>query len=138
MTKTGSLFVILLLFISTAYAHAIPEDVAVRIIVSEAADQGLKGMVCVGEVLRHRGSIKGFYGYPSNRAKRQPRSVWEMAEKAWDLSANTNFTRGADHFENIHRFGKPWWVRNCVQTYEYGNHVFFKEIHPQEHYKPRF
>ena len=97
---------------------------------SEAADQGLKGMICVGEVLRHRASIKGFYGYASNRMKHQPKSVWDMASKAWELSARTDYTKGADHFENIHRFGRPWWAKYCIKTFEYKDHVFYKEIHP--------
>lgn len=121
-------FVTLFLLVPHAYAQAIPQDVAVRIIVSEAADQGLKGMICVGEVLRKRANIKGFYGYRSNRIKQQPKSVWGMAEKAWELSARTNFTKGADHFENIHSFGTPWWAKYCVKTFEYKDHVFYKEV----------
>ena len=131
LTKKGLCFVILFLFISNVYAQTIPQDIAVRIIVSEAADQGLKGMICVGEVLRHRASIKGFYGYQSNRIDHQPKFVWEMADKAWKLSASTNYTNGADHFENIHRFGSPRWVKYCVKTYEYKDHVFYKEIRPK-------
>ncbi len=122
------LILLLLIFVSKAHAGEIPDDIAVRIIVSEAADQGLRGMVCVGEVLRHRGSIKGFYGYGSNRMKSQPGFVWEMAAKAWKLSADTNYTNGADHFENIRIFGEPWWVKYCVKTYEYKDHVFYKEV----------
>jgi len=121
-------FIVALTFISTAHAQTIPQGVAVRIIVGEAADQGLKGMICIGEVLRLRASVKGFYGYKSNRTKDQPKSVWVMAAKAWKESAHTNYTKGADHFENIHRFGKPWWVKYCVKTYEYKDHVFYKEI----------
>ena len=111
-----------------AQAHDIPRDVAVRVIVSEAADQGLKGMICVGEVLRHRGSARGFYGYRSNKADKQPFFIWQMAAKAWELSAHTNYTKGADHFENVRRFGEPRWVKYCVKTYEYKDHVFYKEI----------
>jgi len=130
MARKWFYFLILFLFIPKVYAQAIPEDVAARIIVSEAADQGLKGMVCVGEVLRHRAGTKGFYGYRSNHTDHQPRSVWEMADRAWEISASTNYTKGADHFENIRRFGTPWWVRYCVKTYEYKDHVFFKEVRP--------
>jgi len=122
------LIVLLLTFVSKAHAEKITDDVAVRIIVSEAADQGLKGMICIGEVLRRRASTKGFYGYKSNRSKNQPEFVWKMAAKAWKQSLHTNYTKGADHFENIRRFGKPWWVKHCVQTYEYKDHVFYKEI----------
>ena len=114
-----------------AHARDIPQAAPVRVIVSEAADQGLKGMICVGEVLRRRGSIKGFYGYRSNRPDKQPPSVWQMAAKAWELSAYTDYTRGADHFENVRQFGEPWWVKSCVKTYEYRDHVFYKENKPR-------
>jgi len=117
-----------LTFTSTSHAEMIPKDVAVKIIVSEGADQGLKGMICIGEVLRLRGSVKGFYGYRSNTMKVQPRSVWAMAAKAWEESAYTHYTKGADHFENIRTFGKPWWAKYCVETYEYKDHVFYKEV----------
>ncbi|MBF0490039.1 MAG: hypothetical protein HQL15_05400 [Candidatus Omnitrophica bacterium] len=121
-------FLVMTAFIPKAQAKEIPQDVAVRVIVSEGADQGLKGMICIAEVLRVRGSIRGFYGYQLNRLKRNQKSVKDMAAKAWGISAHTNYTHGADHFENIHRFGQPWWVRYCVKTYEYKDHVFYKEI----------
>jgi hypothetical protein len=134
MTKKWFCFVVILfLFIPSVHARTIPQDIAVRVIVSEAADQGLKGMICVGEVLRRRGSTKGFYGYRSNRINHQPASVWKMARKAWVLSETTNYTRGADHFENIHQYGQPYWVKHCVKTYVYKDHVFYKEVHPILH-----
>ena len=121
-------FIVVLTFISTAHAEIILDRIAVRVIVGEAADQGLKGMICIGEVLRLRASVKGFYGYKSRGIKDQPKTVWETAAKAWKESAYTNYTKGADHFENIHRFGEPWWVKYCVKTYEYKDHVFYKEV----------
>jgi hypothetical protein len=120
--------VVMAALMSTAHADSIPPDIAVRIIIGEAADQGLKGMICTAEVLRRRASIKGFYGYKSNWIYSQPRSVWEMAAEAWKESAYTNYTKGADHFENVHRFGEPWWARYCVKIYEYKDHVFYKEV----------
>lgn len=116
-------------FNSRAYAQEISQHTAERIIVSEAANQGLKGMICVAEVLRNRGRTKGFYGYKSNHVNHQSSRVWEMAAKAWELSAHTDYTKGADHFENIHTFGLPRWVKYCIKTYEYRDHVFYKEIH---------
>jgi len=125
-------FIIVLIFAPTVHADIIPNNVAVRIIVSEGADQDLRGMICIAEVLRLRASTKGFYGYSSNR-KVQPGSVWQTAGKAWQESAYTNYTRGADHFENIHKFGKPWWARYCVKTYEYKDHTFYKEVRSEHH-----
>ncbi len=121
-------FFVISIFVPKAYAEAIPREVAVRIILSEAADQGFKGMVCVGEVLRHRGSTKGFYGYQSNRLKQKSKALQAIALRAWEESAHTNYTKGADHFENIRKFGKPAWVKHCIKTSEYKDHVFYKEI----------
>ena len=120
--------IVFLTFISSVQAERIPDKIAVKIIVSEGADQGLKGMICIAEVLRLRGSIKGFYGYKSKSMKKEPKSVWELAAKAWEQSRHTNYTKGADHFENIKSFGLPWWAKYCVKTYEYKDHVFYKEV----------
>jgi len=126
--RLGFGFLAFLIFIPTVHAQKIPYDVAVRIIVSEGADQGFKGMICIAEVLRHRASVEGFHGYKSNLIMKEPKSVWEMAAKAWKQSAYTNYTKGADHFENVHRFGEPWWAKYCVKTYEYKDHIFYKTV----------
>lgn len=118
-----------LFFPVSIYAREIPEDIAVKIILSEASNQGLKGMVCVGEVIRHRGSIKGFYGYRRYGWARESKSVWETAKKAWEESQYTNYTKGADHFLSVHVSGIPEWLRYSVKTYEYKDHIFYKEVY---------
>jgi len=122
-------YLLIVTFVTVARAEEIPQNVAVQIIVSEGADQGLKGMICIAEVLRRRGSVKGFYGYKRNMMKAESRFTWQMAARAWGISAHTHFTNGADHFENIRSFGAPWWAKYCVLTFEYKDHVFYKEIH---------
>jgi len=104
----------------------IPSQVALRVLIGEAGDQGLKGMICVGEVLRKRGSIRGFRGYRAKHIKDTPASIWKQAALAWERSAHTNFTNGADHFENVRRFGQPKWAKGFTKTYEYKDHVFYK------------
>ncbi len=106
----------------------IPDHVATRVLIGEAADQGLKGMICVAEVLRRRGSTKGFYGYHSKHITAEPPRVWDLASKAWKRSAYTNYTNGADHFDNVRKYGQPWWAKKCVQTYAYRDHVFYKAL----------
>ncbi len=123
----GVVFFLFLILAPDAGARQIPADAAIRILIAEAADQGFKGMLCVGEVLRRRGSTKGFYGYKSNMAKRQPKSIWRLAARAWQQSAYSNHTQGADHFENVRGFGEPWWAKYCVKVYEYKDHVFYKK-----------
>lgn len=109
-------------------AHAaVNESDAIKILVGEASNQGFKGMVCVAEVLRTRGSIKGFYGLNAKHSSREPKWVWEQARKAWLASAKTNYTKGANHFENIVAFGCPTWVKSCVETFRHKDHVFYRE-----------
>ena len=108
--------------------NQISDNIAVRILIGEASNQGLKGMICVGEVIRHRNSVKGFCGVRSKHIMSEPKSVWKMAKIAWELSAHTNYTQGADHFENVHDFGIPCWAKECVKVYEYKDHVFYKGI----------
>jgi len=125
--RLAFVFVFFLIYVPMVHAQKTTYDIVQRIIISEGADQGLKGMICIAEVVRHRASVKGFYGYKSGWINKEPKSIWDMADKAWKQSAYTNYTKGADHFENIRRFGTPWWAKYCVKTYEYKDHVFYKE-----------
>lgn len=103
------------------------EAQAINTIVGEAANQGLVGMTAVAEVIRRKGSLRGFYGFKAKHSAHEPSWVWIEARKAYYASANTNLTYGADHFENICTFGQPYWVKNCVKTFTYRDHVFYKE-----------
>lgn len=119
----------LLFIVGIMSAHAdVTDEQGIAILVGEASNQGMIGMICVGEVLRHRNSVKGFYGLKAKHSHQEPDWVWEMARKAWFASKTTNFTNGADHFENIKAFGTPSWVKNCVETFRYKDHVFYREV----------
>lgn len=121
-----------LLFMSGCWntvAHAsVTDEQAVQILVGEASNQGLKGMICVAEVLRTRNSVKGFYGLKAKHSHKEPAWVWAQARKAWEMSASTNYTRKANHFENIQAFGCPSWIKRCVETFRYRDHVFYREV----------
>jgi hypothetical protein len=119
-----------LLFHPSVSANEVSRSAAIRVLVGEASDQDIHGMICVGEVLRRRGSIKGFVGYHSDHVMYEPRSIWRMAAIAWDTSARTHYTNGADHFYDKRRFSGPPWSGNFVETYAYKNHVFCKEVKP--------
>lgn len=109
-------------------AHAeIPESKAVKILVGEASNQGFKGMVCVGEVLRRQGSTRGFCGLNASHSAHEPKWVWNMARRAWLASKTSNLTKYADHFENL-KLDTPYWVKNCVLTFRYKDHAFFREV----------
>lgn len=117
----------LVLIAFSGRAHAYTNEEAIKTIVGEASNQGFKGMVAVGEVIRTKGSLKGFYGLHASHSAHEPKWVWKQARKAWLASKTTHITHYAEHFENIHTFGKPYWVKNCVKTFEYKDHIFYKE-----------
>ena len=118
---------ILILCAGLAQAGEIPEDVAVRVLIGEAGNQGEVGMIAVAEVLRRRGSTKGFYGLKAKHVDQQPAWVWEMARKAWRASASTNYTRGASHFENVKAFGTPYWAKKMEVVFVHKAHTFYRE-----------
>lgn len=124
-----SAFFILVLMITPAHA-ATDRKTAITAIVGEAANQGFDGMTAVGEVIRHRGSVKGIYGYKAMQHRTEPASVWAAAEKAWDRSATSDLTHGATLFENVAAFGFPksWDRTKVVCVAEIKDHWFFTEI----------
>lgn len=111
-----------------APAHAYTEQEAIRTIVGEASNQGYIGMVAVAEVIRHKGSLRGFYGLQASHSAHEHRWVWKQARRAWLASLHTNYTCKADHFENIHAFGCPYWVKNCIKTFTWKDHIFYREV----------
>jgi len=120
-------FLLLVFWPGTAHADQITEDQAIRTIIGEAANQGEKGMICVGEVLRRRGRTQGFYGLKAKHIDQQPSWVCEQAKRAWHKSAFTNYTLGSTHFENVHIFGSPSWSKRMKTVYRYRDHTFFVE-----------
>jgi len=115
--------------IPLAFAREIPVHLASRVLLGEAADQGMKGMVCVGEVLRRRGDVRGFYGYSSRNVYNEPAYMWKMAAKAWEISAYTHYTKGADHFLDMRTTANlPDWVHDCIITFRFKHHVFYRTV----------
>jgi hypothetical protein len=121
--------VVLLAMVQSAEAQvvqpAIPADQAVRAIIGEAADQGYEGMLAVACAIRNRGTLKGVYGLGAKHIDKEPEWVWDLARKAWKNSAECDVTKGADHWENIKAFGKPYWADKCEKTYTHKDHVFY-------------
>lgn len=117
-----------LLVPSTVKAAPIPEALAVKAIIGEAANQGYQGMFAVAHAIRNRGTLSGVYGL--NAKRKEPQWVHEMALKAWRASAvrATDPTHGATLWENIKAFGRPNWnFSKLTKTYEYKDHSFYKE-----------
>lgn len=112
----------------TSHARAeLNEQVAIKAIISEAANQGLDGMTALAEAIRNRGTCQGVCGLQRESfISRQPNWVKEMAKVAWKRSASTNYVRGADHWENVEAFGMPEWAKGMETTAKIKNHTFFK------------
>lgn len=121
------LFISIILVIGgTISAEAYIDDgKAIRTIVGEASNQGFKGMVCIGEVIRKRGSLKGFYGARAKHVDTEPEWVWVMARQAWAISETSDYTRGAKFYENTKAFGMPYWSKGKSVALIYKEHVFF-------------
>lgn len=105
------------------------DDLAVRVILGEAADQSFRGKVAVGEVIRNRGKIKGFSSTLKDLdrfSREQPERTRTQARLAWIVSRFTNFTRGADHFDNVKAFGEPEWAKGMKKTVKIGDTQFYK------------
>jgi hypothetical protein len=114
-----------LLAVATPQAKALTEAQAVRCLIGEAGNQGERGMQAVGEVLRRRGSIRGFYGYKAPHVDKQPKWVWEQARKAWEQSRTSNLTKGATHFEGT-AFKTPYWAKGLKPVVVIGQQRFYK------------
>lgn len=126
----SSLFVCMVLLItSSAYAD-VNRAQAIRAIVGEAANQGLDGMTAVGEVIRTRGSVRGLYGLEAMATRKETPGVWDMAARAWNRSTHTNLTHHATMFENIYAFGFPksWDRDKVVCVAQIKDHWFFANV----------
>jgi len=131
--KYSDIFFILftVLFVGWAVHHvtAYDNDLAARVVLAESADQGMVGMIAVGEVIRHRGQIKGFSVLKKDLAAfetRQSDTVYLKARLAWFISQFTNFTHDADHFENVKQFGKPPWADTMRKTVRIKDMQYYK------------
>jgi len=106
-------------------AEAFTEEQAVRAIIGEASNQGFKGMVCVAEGIRNRGTLKGVRGLRAKHVDKQPERIWRMARRAWKTSAKTNYVKGASHWESTD-FPMPRWARKMDVVAVYKKHVFYR------------
>lgn len=82
-------------------------------------------MVAVAEVLRRRGSTKGFVGC-GYRSGGVNKTIRAKARKAWRLSRKTNYSLRATHFDSLD-FSRPWWSYKMQRVTRIGKHIFYKE-----------
>lgn len=62
-------------------------DDAIDAIVGEASNQSYDTMICVGQAIRHRGTLRGVYGLHAPHNYSENADVWEQAEESWADSA---------------------------------------------------
>lgn len=120
---------------------AIPTDIAVKILIGEACDQGSIGMQAVAEVVRRR-NVSAFSTLQRKDldafiAKQvawyktvKKQDLREMAQQAWEKSAHSNLTQGATLYENVQDFGFPkaWDPQRVRRVAMIGKHTFFQEV----------
>jgi hypothetical protein len=112
-----------------AHADAIPDDRAILAIIGEAENQGESGMLAVACAIRNRGTLKGVYGEKARRVVKglYTKGTYLKAQEAWNTSARAvDPTHGADHWENVNDFGKPYWADSCQKTVLIKDHQFYK------------
>lgn len=125
--KALLLIILFVSFTSPAFAD-VTDRLAVMAIMGEASNQGYEGMVAVGEAIRNRGNLKGVYGVNARHIHKEPKWVWDMALRAWKDSERSNLVKGADHWENIKAYGKPYWAKKMIETARIKDHVFYKSV----------
>lgn len=143
----SSLFILLAIVLQgcNAYALDIPEEQAIKAIIGEAENQGYDGMLAVACAIRNRGTLKGVYGLKSPRVVKglYTKGTWLQAKTAWVTSKELietpnclyfkgrpicpsgDVVYGANSWENINAFGKPYWVDTCQPTVLIKDHQFY-------------
>lgn len=139
LLRTGWLLVLLvalciILAPRACYAQKVgivaDDQTVILCIVGEAEDQGYEGMRAIAHGIRNRGMLKGVYGCKAPRVRRRlySKNAYLQAEKAWkDSLSGKDVTFGADHWENIKQFGKPYWVSGMKETVKVKDHVFYRK-----------
>ena len=94
----------------------IDNDLAIKTIIAEAANQPYEIMIGIGEAIRNRGSLKPFQGSMRKDLDvfvgKQPLWVRLAATKAWQDSEESNTIKGADHvfYAGTDDASDPWWA----------------------------
>lgn len=104
MKTTKIIMISLLLFRGCEFdpgygAQQISDDDAVKIIVGEASGSSFEMMVAVGEVIRHNPRLNAYYGLNAVHSFNESTATWRQARIAWQASANSNLTKGSNHFD---------------------------------------
>ena len=106
-------------------------------LIGEAANQGYKVMYAAACVYRNRtckhmplGCVAMKRPDLNDFVKRQGKKYEKMAKEImWKVFIDNgpDVTNGATHYENVKKFGFPYWATNMEITAQFGSHTFFKE-----------
>lgn len=139
-TGKSVFFAFILIFSGLSLAHADKivisyDEKAIKSIIGEAENQGYDGMLAIACAIRNRGTLKGVYGLNAPRVKNnkytkriylEAKQAWETSKKLIQWGGNYDASGGANHWENINQFGKPYWADKCIQTVIIKDHVFYR------------
>ena len=106
-----------------------------KVLLAEGANQGYEGIYAIACVIKNRGGdLRGFMGAHRKDldlfCNRQGKRYIEMAKQIETIVFKNNgqdITNGATHFENIQRFGVPYWAKKMDSVAVIGEHTFYKE-----------
>lgn len=106
-------------------------------IIGEAAGEGYDGMYAVACAYRNRirkGLSLGCVALKRRDldefVRKQGRKIEYAAKNIVEevfIRNGKDVTFGSTHYENIERFGTPYWAKNMVKAVKIGSHTFFKE-----------
>lgn len=131
------LLVFLLIFKSIAFAGSRETTEIAKTIAAEATGEGYYGMYLVSNTIKNRAILfnkspfevvkqkSQYAGFTSKNREKLYNEVKKQADYlAENLMTLEDKTNGAIYFENINKYGKPYWCK--IKTLEYKNHVFYK------------
>lgn len=121
------LVLLLVLIYGCSSAMAYTDQDAIRCIVGEASNQGLEGMVLVGETIRNRNSVDGCYGMRARHTGLEKKSTWDNAEIAWQLSQYSFSTHSATGWGSKEDFKNKKWAKGKRIVARYKNQIFYRE-----------
>ena len=118
--------VLVVAFVPGCKAAELSDKQCIRAVIGEASNQGYEGMLAVACGIRNRGTLKGVYGANAKHIDNEPMWVWKIAKRAWRDSEFNKIHTGT-HWENIKAFGIPYWVKDMIEVYHVGDHIFYEE-----------
>ena len=133
--KAITVFVVAFLLSPEARATEPPKDLWQGLI-GEAVSEGYEGMYAVACVYKNRinkgmslGCValkrKDLNQFIKKQGVKYERMAKSIIEKVFYQNAE-DITKGAIHYENIERFGIPYWAKDMIITCKIRNHTFYK------------